>query len=188
MTVLSNPIPKSTPFVPNSYIDTLYNYVAYLAPNNVPTPIGTMPKNMPLKQVAIVGAGMAGLVAAYELLKVGITPVIYEASNRIGGRADSRPFVDNGVPSTTDFAEMGSMRFPPSGQTFFYYVNQFGLPTTPQFPDPGKVPTTIMYENTAYQWVPGQNPPGPFAQLQSDWGAFITSVTSTLMTAWQNAQ
>ena len=37
------------------------------------------------EEVAIIGAGMAGMTAAYELMKMGLKPVIYEAG-RIGGR------------------------------------------------------------------------------------------------------
>lgn len=37
--------------------------------------------------VGIVGAGLAGLTIAYRLMQAGIPSVIYEASNRIGGRA-----------------------------------------------------------------------------------------------------
>ncbi|MBS9524612.1 FAD-dependent oxidoreductase [Litoribacter ruber] len=38
------------------------------------------------KKVYIIGAGMAGLVAAYELEAVGYRPVILEASDSVGGR------------------------------------------------------------------------------------------------------
>ena len=38
------------------------------------------------KKVVIVGAGMAGLNAAYQLKKAGITASIYEGSHRLGGR------------------------------------------------------------------------------------------------------
>ena len=41
------------------------------------------------KQVVIVGAGMAGLVAGYELKRAGHTPIIPEAQHRAGG---SNPF------------------------------------------------------------------------------------------------
>ncbi len=41
---------------------------------------------MKSKQVIVIGAGIAGLVAAYQLKKQGITPVVLEASNRVGGR------------------------------------------------------------------------------------------------------
>jgi monoamine oxidase len=37
-------------------------------------------------RIAIIGAGMAGLNAAYQLKQVGLTATIYEARNRVGGR------------------------------------------------------------------------------------------------------
>src|SRR5262245_55187575 len=36
--------------------------------------------------IAIVGAGLAGLSCAYELKKAGVPSTIYEASSRVGGR------------------------------------------------------------------------------------------------------
>lgn len=38
------------------------------------------------KRVAVVGAGIAGLVAGYELYKKGLDVVVFESSNRVGGR------------------------------------------------------------------------------------------------------
>jgi monoamine oxidase len=40
----------------------------------------------PAKRVVIIGAGMAGLVAGFELARQGHDPVILEAQNRVGGR------------------------------------------------------------------------------------------------------
>lgn len=37
-------------------------------------------------QICIIGAGISGLIAAYELEQAGYTPVIYEKSNAAGGR------------------------------------------------------------------------------------------------------
>ena len=39
--------------------------------------------------MAIVGAGLAGLTAAYELSKAGLKPDVYEGSTRLGGRCYS---------------------------------------------------------------------------------------------------
>ena len=38
------------------------------------------------KQVLVVGAGVSGMVCAYELMRMGLHPVVLEASDRIGGR------------------------------------------------------------------------------------------------------
>jgi protoporphyrinogen oxidase len=38
------------------------------------------------REVIIIGAGISGLIAAIELEKQGVQPVIYEASDRVGGR------------------------------------------------------------------------------------------------------
>lgn len=81
-------------------------------------------------EVAIVGAGMAGLVAAYELMKLGLKPVVYEAS-KMGGRLRSQHFEGQaGV-----IAELGGMRFPVSSTAFYHYVDLLGLETAP-FPNP----------------------------------------------------
>jgi len=40
----------------------------------------------PTTDIGIVGAGLAGLQAAYELGRVNISPYVYEASTRVGGR------------------------------------------------------------------------------------------------------
>lgn len=73
---------------------------------------------------------MAGIVAAYELMKLGLKPVIYEAS-KLGGRLRSQAFEGGqGV-----IAELGGMRFPVSGTTFYQYVKELGLETRP-FPNP----------------------------------------------------
>ncbi|MCU1676526.1 MAG: amine oxidase [Frankiales bacterium] len=41
---------------------------------------------VPAPRIAIVGAGLAGLSAAYQLKKAGYTAQVYEASTRLGGR------------------------------------------------------------------------------------------------------
>ena len=92
--------------------------------------LGAIPKSRHGTRVAIVGAGVSGLVAGLELMKMGVQPLIYE-SGRIGGRLRSEPF-----PNAPDIvAELGGMRFPDSGTTFNHYVNLFGLETQP-FPNP----------------------------------------------------
>ena len=44
------------------------------------------------KRVIVVGAGMAGLVAAYELEQVGHDVIVRESQDRVGGRIDTLHF------------------------------------------------------------------------------------------------
>ena len=78
-----------------------------------PAGLGEVPPARHGDEVAIIGAGMSGIVAAYELLKLGLKPVVYEAV-RIGGRLRSEPV--QGVDGMV--VELGGMRFPPTGKTF----------------------------------------------------------------------
>src|SRR5258706_5107919 len=78
------------------------------------------------KKVVIVGAGMAGLTAAYELLKAGHEPIILEARQRVGGRIFTlrEPF------SPGLYGEAGAMRIPRSHALTLAYVEKFGLATS----------------------------------------------------------
>ena len=62
----------------------------------------------PAKKVLVLGAGMAGLVAAYELTKLGHDVTVLEARMRPGGRVHTlhEPFSD-GL-----YAEAGAARIP----------------------------------------------------------------------------
>ncbi|MFK7894176.1 MAG: flavin monoamine oxidase family protein [Granulosicoccus sp.] len=92
--------------------------------------IGKLPEAAHGTQVAIVGAGISGMVAAYELMKIGLYPIIYEAG-RIGGRLRSERFAGPDSP----IAELGGMRFPRSALAFNHYVDALHLQRRP-FPNP----------------------------------------------------
>src|SRR5882757_6731069 len=47
--------------------------------------------------VVVVGAGLAGLSAADELLRAGLEPLVLEARDRVGGRTLSEPIGDGAV-------------------------------------------------------------------------------------------
>lgn len=79
------------------------------------------------RKVVVVGAGIAGLTAAYELLRAGHNPVILEGRTRVGGRIETirEPF----APGL--HAEAGAMRIPRSHALTMAYVEKFGLKTYP---------------------------------------------------------
>jgi monoamine oxidase len=95
-----------------------------------PAGLGEIPAERHGSEVAIIGAGMAGLVAGFELMKLGLKPVVYE-SGQLGGRLRSQPF--EGADGIV--AELGAMRFPRASSAFFHYVDALGLSTKP-FPNP----------------------------------------------------
>ena len=105
-----------------------------------PAGLGSIPAARFGSEVAIVGAGMAGVLAAHELMKMGLKPVVYE-SRRLGGRLHSEPF--KGAEGIV--AELGGMRFPRSSTAFYHYLDMFGLQTRP-FPNPlsPHTPSTVI--------------------------------------------
>ncbi|HVF64607.1 MAG TPA: FAD-dependent oxidoreductase [Casimicrobiaceae bacterium] len=84
---------------------------------------GLPPTTGPRQRVVIVGAGMAGLVAAHELLRAGHDPVLIESQNRVGGRILTlrEPF----MPGL--YGEAGAMRIPRTHALTLAYVERFGL-------------------------------------------------------------
>jgi lysine 2-monooxygenase len=105
-----------------------------------PAGLGEVPPARHGTEVAVIGGGLSGIVTAYELMRLGLKPVVYEA-HQIGGRLRSTPF--EGHPGVV--AEMGAMRFPPSSTALFSYVRDLGLRTT-RFPNPLDVatPSTVV--------------------------------------------
>ena len=105
-----------------------------------PAGLGRLPAERHGQEVAVVGGGLAGMVAAYELMRLGLKPVLYEAG-RIGGRLRSEPF-DGGSGL---IAELGGMRFPTSSTGFYHYLDAMGLTSAP-FPNPlgPATPSTLI--------------------------------------------
>lgn len=82
-------------------------------------------------KIGILGGGLAGLTAAFELRKTGAEITILEASeDRIGGRVYTHYF----DPEGNYYGEFGAMRIPVSHDTSWYYINLFGLDTLPMTP------------------------------------------------------
>ncbi|MGC1216987.1 MAG: NAD(P)/FAD-dependent oxidoreductase [Phormidesmis sp.] len=79
----------------------------------------------PRKKVLVLGAGIAGLAAGYELTMQGHSVEILEASSRLGGRIWTHRF-NNGQQG-----EFGAMRIPASHDYTRHYVEQLGLGLRP---------------------------------------------------------
>ena len=136
---------------------------------------GSVPPEALGSEVAIVGAGIAGMVAAYELMKLGLTPVIYEA-DRIGGRLRSERFA--AAPDVV--AELGGMRFPVSGTALYHYIDLCGLETR-DFPNPltPAAPTTVIdLEGTTYYARTIDDLPQLFRDVADAWDASLESEAS----------
>jgi tryptophan 2-monooxygenase len=115
-----NPITAFGPDFPFAYDDWLAH----------PAGLGAVPAAAHGAEVAIIGGGLSGMVAAFELMKLGLKPVVYE-QGRLGGRLRSQVFQGaDGI-----IAELGGMRFPVSSTGFYHYLNMLGLHTRP-FPNP----------------------------------------------------
>jgi monoamine oxidase len=82
------------------------------------------------KKIIIIGAGVAGLSAAYELTQFGHDVTILEARTRPGGRVHTlrEPF-DDGL-----YAEAGAARIPDDHNLTLKYVKLFNLPLEPMYP------------------------------------------------------
>ena len=78
-------------------------------------------------KIAIVGAGVSGLIAAFELKKIGYDITLYEASKRVGGRVYTYYF-DRIQNHYGDFGEIG---IPITHNLVWHYINLLGLETKP---------------------------------------------------------
>jgi monoamine oxidase len=93
----------------------------------------------PPKRVVIVGGGLAGLTAAYELIQAGHDVTVLEAQGRPGGRVRTlRDPLADGL-----YAELGAARIPDNHEWTLKYVKQFGLPLTPFYPTTGRSATFL---------------------------------------------
>lgn len=115
-----NPVTVFGPDFPFAYDDWISH----------PSGLGSLPQSALGAKVAIIGSGAAGVIAGYELMKLGLRPILFE-SGQFGGRLRSQPF--EGVDGV--IAELGGMRFPVSSTGFYHYVNLLGLESAP-FPNP----------------------------------------------------
>ena len=94
---------------------------------------GKLKGNQPPKSIIIIGAGLSGLVAGFELKQAGHELIILEARDRVGGRVLTvrDPFSD-GL-----FAEAGAARIPHDHDLTLGYADYFGLKVDSFYPQDG---------------------------------------------------
>jgi monoamine oxidase len=112
----------------------------------VATPAGAEKFRLPAgsgnrRSVVILGAGIAGLVSAYELSRAGYKVSVLEARDRIGGRVwtirggdrivqtgrpDQRAMFDPGL-----YLNAGAARIPSTHRLILGYARRFGVPMEP---------------------------------------------------------
>jgi monoamine oxidase len=90
--------------------------------------------------VCIVGAGFAGLAAAYRLRKAGAKVVVLEARNRVGGRSWTVGMKDGG------FVDWGGQWVGPTQDRFYALIKEMGVET---YPSPGEGLKLVMREPSA---------------------------------------
>lgn len=150
--------------------DFPFAYDAWLAH---PDGLGAVPEDRRGSEVAVIGAGVAGTVAAYELLRLGLRPVVYEAE-QIGGRMRSTPF--EGMEGA--IAEMGAMRFPSSARALFHYIDALGLRTEPfQNPLAPATPSTVVDLKGVPHWARSiEDLPAVYQQVADYWDKALEEV------------
>jgi monoamine oxidase len=106
------PAPDEAPPIPQEVVDTAEE--------------GLEPRHQSPKRVLIIGGGIAGLVAAFELQRQGHQPLILEATHRVGGRVKT---IRDFAPGL--YAEAGAMRIPRVHDLTLAYCELFGLEMRP---------------------------------------------------------
>lgn len=85
------------------------------------------------ESVVVVGAGLAGLVAAYRLREAGKRVSVIEARDRPGGRVRTlRGFFDDGI-----YGELGAARIAETHEYVLHWVNDLRLSLVPFAPETG---------------------------------------------------
>ncbi|MFL6101702.1 MAG: flavin monoamine oxidase family protein [Actinomycetales bacterium] len=109
--------------------------------------------------VALIGGGIANVIAAYELTRCGIRVTLFEEQQTLGGRMRTEPPRQAPAPPK----ELGATRFPAESRLLWHYVRAWaaykcqGTGIDPDafraraYPDPGVVPSFGCYQNTWFR-------------------------------------
>ena len=185
MNTTPQPNPAFAAHFPWQFPENPFNYRGLVSQ---PAGIGQVPPARYGTKVAIIGAGVSGLAAAYELMRLGLHPVIYEAARspdgtpRIGGRTYTYRFPGDPLA----LAEIGAMRFPTTHRTLTYYLDRFGLDYSRPFPDPMTVPTVLYFQGQKHFIPLGGVLPPALRRAAAAWTAFITPLKAEMTRVWDD--
>jgi len=136
--------------------------LAFVSCNDLVAPVVNSPGRLPgyrdPKKVVIIGAGIAGLVAGFELSRAGHHVTILEARPRIGGRVLTlrEPFTDGHL------AEAGAARIPSNHHLTIAYAEYFDLELVPFYSRGGLY---VKYSGGIRSFIPASSylnsPPWP---------------------------
>src|SRR5690349_6795705 len=111
--------------------------------------------------VVVVGAGLAGLVAARDLRRAGKSVIVMEARSRVGGRCYSKPI---GIPGARDVANLGATFIGDTQRRITALVKDVGLGTFPVY----NTGQNVLYFNGKRDTYTGAIPPlDPVALLEA---------------------
>lgn len=142
------------------------------------------------KKVIVIGAGLAGLSAAYELTQAGHDVTILEARTRAGGRVYTlhEPFSD------ALYAEAGAIAFSDLHAFTLRYVKLFGLPVDPVLPRDlppryylrGKRITVTESENIDWplKLTPEEKKLGLFGMIEKYVAPVLKELANPAMRGW----
>jgi monoamine oxidase len=142
----------------------------------------------PSQRVIVVGAGLAGLCAAYQLSRAGHDVLVLEAQRRAGGR----------VETLRDFAEdlcgeTGATRIPDNHHFTLKYVKAFGLELDPFLP-PGAPVYHLRGRRLAVppgdrpEWplelTPGERALGLAGMMEKAYGGLLSRIGDAASPRW----
>ena len=118
------------------------------------------------QRVIVIGAGLAGLAAAYELKQAGVDVMLIEQSKRAGGRIKTirGHFADDA------WVDVGGQTSGGGYANFFYYSTLFGLPFEEQraFPAGGRPDVLLHLEGQLFSGAALRANPGAWPLALED--------------------